>query len=240
MGRLGYLAGCAVAAVLLATGCRVLPGISAAAPASPAAKPVTVVRGMMSAFRLAESVHVSGTVSQTGQAGRIDMVLTRSGGVAGTLTQGGITLQVLTTGGVTYLRVDKGLIKLVKLPAAACPQYCGKYVQFPAATGRQLTGDIGWTGLMGPISAGFSPVAQAVTPAMPASLLKRAMVSGQPAWKIAGTGQPELYIAAQGTPYLLHMTGPGIDASFTDWNLATIPPPPAASQLVTPGQLANA
>jgi hypothetical protein len=94
-----------------------------------------------------------------------------------------------------------------------------------------LTGDVGWTKIIGAFEAPMTSET--------ASYHGKATVNGQAALMLNFTGFATVYAAAQGTPYPLRIQFGANHVAFSDWNTAKLPPPPPASKVVTTGQLAT-
>lgn len=231
------LSGLAIAmSALLAAGCGTGPG-RAAAPASGTARTpsaTAIVQKLKSALGSATSVHVSGVAARAGQTVRLDMSLTRAGGMSGTINLAGHPVTIRATGGKVYLKLTAGLVRAMHLPASSCVRFCRKYLELPAAAARGLTGNMNWPSVLGSSSLIPSGTADA-------KVSGPVTVDGQPAWVIRTRDGATGYVAAHGPAYLLRLIpardkGSG-QLSFTQWNSATISPPPPASQVVTLSQL---
>jgi hypothetical protein len=219
-----WLAGCAVAAsALLAAGCGG-SGTGSGSGSPPGA--ATLGQQMRSAIRNASSVHVSGTAASSSQTVRLNLSLTRAGGMSGTVTLGQAPVTILVTGGKAYTKLTASALQAMHLPISTCGTFCNKYLVLPASDAAGLTGGMGWSQLMNPST--FSGTAKPGT-----KVTGPFTINGQQAWKVSdssGTG----YVAAHGPAYPLRITAPsgqGVgQIDFTQWNSATIPGPPPASQ----------
>jgi hypothetical protein len=222
-----WLAGCVMAvSALLAAGCG---GSGSGSPPS-----ATALAGQMrSAIKGATSVHVTGTVAESGQTIHMDLSLTRSGSMSGTIGIGPAPITILATGGKVYMKMTAAALSTMHLPSSACAMVCNKYLVLPAAQAQGLTGNMGWSQLLNPSTSKYNPgpgtkVTGPVT------------INGQSAWKVSdnsGTG----YVAASGPAYPLRITPPrgqGIgEIDFSQWNSVKIPSPPPASQQVNLSKL---
>src|SRR5437763_916280 len=79
--------GAAAAALVLLGAAACGSGGSSAAPAAPA--PATLVREVKAAVQHASSVHVSGSITQTGKQLGLDLSMTRAGELSGELSASG-------------------------------------------------------------------------------------------------------------------------------------------------------
>lgn len=186
---------------------------------------------MQTAVRAATSVAFSGSLLVNGKRESLDMILTKSGSLSGSVTEGGVTITVLVTGGKPYIKLNAAFLRLAHLPAAACATACGKYLALPSSQAKSLTSGLSMSTLANQ-AFGTAP-----TPSQAAVRLVPAQYDGQPAW----FGRYRSYtvdIARTGKPYLLAMTAKnGQVLRFSNWDTASVPGPPSASQLVTPAQL---
>lgn len=202
------------------------PGGTAATPSLPSH--AVLVSKVKAALRDAKSVHVSGTVRQGGRLLGLDLSLTHDGGISGQISVNGAGLNVLSTGGSTYIKVTKAFAKYQNIPASACVLICGKWFKPTPAESQQMIGDISMTKLFGQMTSSTK-----------FQYGGTATVDGQPAWVLHSSDGSTAYVAAQGNPYPLKIVGPhnSGQVSFTQWNAATIPGPPPASQVVDLSQL---
>jgi hypothetical protein len=239
MKRIQYwpVVAAAVVTIVLAAGCGGGSGkptgaaTAAGMPASPAASvspppaTATLVKQVESAVRHATSVHISAEFTQDGKHVVTTASLNRAGDLDALVTVDNVSLTVLITQGRDYIKVTPAFLKLAHLPSG-CAQICGKYARISARDARSVTGGLSWTALVAP-------------PHQPGRLTYAgtATVNGQPAWKLRKPRGETAYVAARGAPYLLRVTKPIGRIDYTQWNHATIPPPPAASQVVSPGKL---
>jgi hypothetical protein len=223
----------AVATMVLAAGCgggSGKPGAVTAAPASPSvsAPPgtATLVRQVESALRHATSTHISADLTQAGKHVVMTASLNRAGDMAAHVTVNNVSLTVLAMQGRDYIKVTPAFLKLAHLPSACSPN-CGKYVGISARSTTDVTGGLNWSSLVNPSHRAPRLTYEGI-----------ATVNGQPAWKLRWRHNGEtIYVAARGTPYPLRLTKATGRIDFTQWNHATIPPPPPASQVVNPTQL---
>src|SRR5215469_7328091 len=85
-------------AVLVTAGC-------AAASSNPSAG--NLISRMETAVNAAQSVHLSGSIVVQGHFARIDLNMTRSGGLWGTVSAGPVAYHLLVTGGKTYIAPNR-------------------------------------------------------------------------------------------------------------------------------------
>ncbi len=228
MKRLGWLIPAAALAAVLAAGCG-----GSSAPSKPS-KPstATLVAGMKTATQHATSVRMTGTVTHGTQRLHLDMSMTRSGEMAGQLAAGPASFTVLATGGRTYIKVTAGFLKYIKAPSGTCAIMCNKYLLASGSFKNGLTGSLNWPSLVEGTTKGASAGKLTNT--------GQVTVNGQPAWALKAPDGSTGYIAAHGTPYLLRLVAPRGETGridFSEWNHATIPPPPPASQVIDLSQL---
>jgi hypothetical protein len=190
-----------------------------------------LLREMNATLRTASSVHISGTIQQGSQAGGVNFGITRSGEFSGQITQNGTAITVLSTHGHTYLKLNAAFVRLARLPATVCSQFCGKYLEYPAARARVLFAHLNMASMTHSIAS---------APAHEVKLLGAVTVAGQLAWLLQDSHENSVYVAAHGKPYILRAVGPppgGDSANLTQWNAVRIPGRPPASQVVSLSQL---
>jgi len=186
----------------------------------------------IAALKSAQSVRLSGTITQGGKSISIHMGFLRSGAVQGSMSgpfagSRNIAFSVIITGGTAYVLVDKqfftSVLQANGAPASACATYCGKYIKLPTT---QFSG-FNLKGLTNQVFKSNTKVQASVV---------TATVNGQAAYRISDTKGNYLYIAKNGTHYPLEITRPGHGALlFSEWN--SVPPisPPPASQVISAG-----
>ena len=221
-----FAAGPAAAAAVLLGAVACGSGGSSATPAAPA--PATLVREVKAAIQHASSVHVSGSITQTGKQLGLDLSMTRAGELSGELSASGAGFFVLSTHGSTYIKVTGAFLRYAHLSTTACTLMCGKYLKLTTSQAQSMTGSLSMATLLG--TAKTSPHVRYVG---------TATVNGQRAWVLRGSDGTTAYVAAQGTHYLLRLVPPGGKGrlDFTQWNAAKIPAPPPSSQVVDLSQL---
>ncbi len=219
----------AAAAGLLATGCGSAGSGSAGSTRSGGGTPsvASLLGSMKTAFKNANSVHITGSVAGGGQSYKLDLGITKANEMAGTITANGGSFYLLLTSGKVYVKVDSGFLKYAKIPSAACSAMCGKYLLINGALGS-LTSGLSWSATVSRIMS--APIGSG------ALVTGKATVNGQQAWAIKANDGSAGYIAAHGPAYLLRVTVPVSQGSgnidFTQWDSVTIPPPPPASQVI--------
>lgn len=217
------------AAALLASGCS--SGTSAGPSATPSV--ASLITNMATAVKQAQSVHLAGAVPNDAQHYQMNLSLTKTGEVSGTIQVGSASFVLLATQGKTYIKVNADFLNYLKVPAAMCSLFCDKYLVAPGSM-KSLTSSASFSGIVLPIAQGATPAGLTMS--------GQATINGQPTWVLDAKDGSKIYIAAQGKPYLLRVTPPGNSSGeldFTQWDSATIPPPPPASQVVDISKLAS-
>jgi len=229
-----WAAGPAAAAIVLAAACG-SAGSSTSTPSTAAASrppsPSVLTGKVRTALQNAKSVHVNGMVNQDARKVSLNVSLTHAGGVSGQLAINGAQFGILSSAGHTYIKLTSGFVKYTHLPPSVCSLMCGKYLKTSADQSRSMVGGLTMSSLFGKVSSASPDYTYAGT----------ATVNGQPAWILHGRTGGTAYVAAHGQPYPLRFTAPaaqgGGHLDFTQWNTATIPPPPPASKVVDLNQL---
>jgi hypothetical protein len=206
------------------------PGVTGSG-SSPRPAVAVLLRATSGALQAASSVHVTGTIAQDGKTVGVNLGLTRSGELSGQVSESGAVFTVLAVDGHAYLQLSAAVLRMAHLPATACSQFCGKYLEYPAAQSHALLGDLNMASLTHSLTS---------TPDSEVTLLGTVRLGGQLAWLLQDSHDDSIYVAAQGTPYVLREVSapPGTDSvNLSLWNAVRIPGPPPASQIVSSSQL---
>ena len=208
------------------------PAASASTPtATPAPDGSTVSTAMKTAANKATSVHITGTVAETGSTVGMNMTLTADGSLYGSVTESGKSFTLLVTGGTPYIKITKSFLAAGGLSAAKCSSVCGKYLKEPASQASSLTKDLSLHSL----------VKQALdSPSTDMSALSFTPVTyaGGPAFQASGPNGARIVVGpAPAYLPLLITSGSKVTVTFSDWNTATVPGPPPASKVLTDQQL---
>lgn len=184
----------------------------------------------LAALKTAQSVRLSGTITNKGQVIRIDMGFFRSGALSGSLSgpfagASSVSFHLIVTGGAAYVLVDKQFFQRVLrqngLPASACAIFCGKYIKVPA---KQFS-NFNLNALIKQALGSAVKVSATVT---------SSTINGKQAYRLTDTRGEYLYVAKSGTHFPIEVTEPGSGAvAFSEWN--SVPPisAPPASQIVS-------
>jgi len=226
------LAGCAALALVScdASGSGGTTGTVAGAAREPGA--ARLVSAAQSSVRSASSVHVSGQLSRDGVPVSVNLNVTRDGDLAGTVRQAGTALAVIAADGNIYVQATPAFLREMKVPAAACATSCGKWLEFTQAEASNLTGDLSLQNLLRPLSFGG---AQASGQAAKLTSAGRTTVHGEPAWLLRASDGVTVAVSSSGQHYPLRSVSGGSPrqvVTYSRWNSAPVPRPPAASQLL--------
>jgi len=180
----------------------------------------------------ATSVHMIGSVTQDGQKVTVNLSFDGSN-VYGTISEGGASFELLSLNGTTYIKLDASFLKFAKAPAATCALICGRYLELPASSASQLTGEISMSQIADkPFSSAIASKANES-----GAVFVPATVDGQQVLQIKQGGYT-MDVTRNGTRYPVLFTGPhGEIVSFTDWNSVTLPAPPPAKDVVNISKL---
>jgi hypothetical protein len=220
---------CAALAVVMTAGLAASACGSAPAGSKTAAKLMPEVQALA---REAKSVHITGSAIQGAQTVSLNVSFSGTS-AAGTIEYNGGSFYLMLLNGNAFIKLNAAFLKLAKLPASACTTACGKYVQLPAATISQLTGAFTMQAFVNEAFSKKNIHAAAAS----GCVFSPATLNGQSVLQCR-QGEYTIDVAAHGHPYLLLITGPsGEHIAFSDWNSVTLPPPPPASQLISPTKL---
>ena len=212
-------------AAVLAAGLAVAGCNSSPAGSQTAAK---LIPEIVAAADSATSVRVAGSGPDGSQT--VAMNISFSGGaLSGAVGVNGQTLAILSVDGKTYIKIDAGFLQVAKAPASACARYCGKYVEFPAATASQITGSLSLRQILKQAFNNKDTKAAEQS----GDVFTPATLNGEHVLQIKQGGYT-FDVAAHGKPYPLYLTGPGGEnLTFSDWNTVTPPAAPAPGQVIT-------
>ena len=197
------------------------PRVTSPVPPSPAA----LSKAARAAVAAARSVHISAVLAGGGEHGGMDVSLAFPASLYGVMSPGGQPFTVLASQASTYVTVTAALLARLKLPATRCPVICGRYLRLPAASARGLLGASPWS-LIGSLRRDIGQF----------SGVRAATLDGQPAWQVSIPGGTA-YVAAQGPAYPLRVVQGRDRVDYSQWDGATVPPPPPASLVTGLGQL---
>ncbi len=226
------LAGCAALALLGcdASGSGGTSGAVAGAAREPSA--ASLLSAAQSSVRSASSVHVSGQLSRDGVLVSVNLNVARNGDLAGTVRQHGTPIQVVAASGKIYIHATPGFLREMKVPAAACATSCGKWLEFTQAEATELTGDLSLQNLLAPLTSGRAlPSGQAAKLTSAGSTT----VHGEAAWLLRASDGATVAVSSSGQHYPLQSVSSGSPyrvVTYSRWNSAPVPKPPAASQLL--------
>jgi len=176
----------------------------------------------------ASSVHIAGSGLSGSQSVVMNMSFSGSS-MSGTVGVNGQLLDVLSVHGKTYVKIDLGFLQVAKAPPSACAKYCGKYVEFPAATASQITGSLSLHKIL--TQAFNNKDTKAAEQS--GDVFTPATLNGQHVLQIKQGGYT-FDVAAHGKPYPLYLTGPhNENLAFSDWNTVVPPAAPRPRQVIS-------
>jgi hypothetical protein len=221
----GAAAAAAITVVAFLSGC----GSSASSGSVPAGQ---VMSSVHTDVKQAHSVHMTGNVTDDGQHIGIDMSFDNSD-IYGTISENGASFVLLSLNGTTYIKLNAAFLKIAKAPASACALVCGRYVELPAAEASQITGQLSMSlfadkAFSGSIAAKANQSTLSFVPAT---------VNGQKVLQCKQGGYT-LDVTDNSMRYPVLFAGPhGENIAFSDWNSATMPAAPPASQVINISKL---
>ena len=225
-------------AVVIAVG-----GLAACGSSSPAASSASepagrVLTSVRSEAMAARSVRISGSVKQGSTTITLDMSFDGHD-FFGTVQEGVTNIDMLGLAGKIYVKLTSAFLKTAKLPSSAaatvCAKYCGRYVELPAASAAQLTGNLGMTQL---VNQAFS--AKTVAQAKQSKVkFTSATLDGQPVLQATQDGYT-FDVTRGSVHYPVLWAGKGQRVKFSDWNSVTLPAPPPAKDVISLSDLAGA
>jgi hypothetical protein len=200
---------------------------SAPIPVASPPPAATLDKQVNSALADARSVHIL-FPNEPGTGGYgVDISMNRANDFYGEVLHKGQFILVLVTNGHAYLKLTAGAVKVMGFPSSVCALMCGKILELTAGDAKSMISGAQWSSLV-PTPGGTSPHLHYV---------RTTTVDGQPAWEMSASGEGTIYLAAHGPPYPLRLVQGADRVDYTQWNSATIPPPPPASKVVNESQL---
>jgi hypothetical protein len=201
-------AGVALALAGCSTGVTKAPGPNGPTVAS-------LITSMKAGFAHANSVRIDGTGTISGKAVTLNVGMFRSGDMAGDITEGPLDGNVVVSSGKLYFYVSKKFFSYLhtteSVPMSACKVMCGKYV----ATTNTF-GSFTLAALSKQFEAGV-PVVSSVP------RIRVTTYHGQPAYELSDAKGRQVFLAKNGTHYMLGIVDPGqLRLSFSEWN--AVPP----------------
>lgn len=183
----------------------------------------SLIKSMKAGFAAASSVRISGTGAFNGQSITLDVGMFRSGDMTGSVKENSLDVTVLRAGGQAYVYVSKAFFNYIRTaqnaPASACKLMCGKYIPVPSGSSF---GKFTLSSLVKQFETGV-PVVSSVPS------IRDTTYQGQPAYELSNNKGQEVFLARNGTHYLLGMVDPGkFQLTFSEWNAVppvTAPPP---------------
>jgi hypothetical protein len=214
-----------VLAVVLTAGLALAACSSTPAGSQSAAK---VIPDIVAAADAATSVHIAGSGPDGSQTAVLNMNFSGTS-LFGTVGVNGKILYILSVDGKTYIKIDPGFLQVANAPASACAKYCGKYVEFPAATASQITGSLSLHQILTQAFSNKNTTAAEQS----GDVFSPATLNGRRVLQVKQGGYV-FDVAAHGKPYPVYLTGPhGENLSFSDWDTVTPPAAPAPSQVIS-------
>lgn len=198
---------------------------SAPADSKTAAK---LIPEIVAAAESATSAHIAGSGPDGSQTVIMDMSFSGSS-AAGTIGINRESFYFLSLNGKTYIKINAAFLQAAKAPPSVCAKVCGKYVEIPASSASQITGSLSLHKIL---TQAFDNKNTSAAEAS-GDVFSPATVNGQHVLQVSEGGYT-LDVAAHGKPYPLYYTGPhGEHLVFSDWNSATLPASPPASEVVS-------
>jgi hypothetical protein len=181
---------------------------------------------MQASVRQANSVHISGRLTNGAIPISVNLDMHRNGDVSGSVSQNGAPFQVIGLHNAIYIKATRSFLQQVKAPTSACAVVCGKWLQLTPSQASQLTGDLSMSSLTGPLTSGQVPkLAEAGSKT----------VNGQSAWALRAAGGSMLYVSSSRQHYPVAATTGGSaneEVIYSRWNTAPEPVAPPANEVL--------
>lgn len=192
----------------------------------------TLIPQMQSAVAQAQSVRMTGNIIENGQHLVVDLTFVKPTALAGTFSQGSKSFTILATRGKAYFKVDQKFLAAEGAPAALCSTLCGKYVLLPGSQASSMTSQLSLSGLYGQVFHKFPTASVAGDSFTPTTYHSQAAYSL--------TVSDGTLVVARSSPHypldLISTNGQG-SIQFSEWNSASVPGPPPASEVINLSQL---
>ena len=191
----------------------------------------TLIPQMQSAVAHARSVRMSGSGDDAGQHVTLDLIFAKPAGLEGTFSEGSKSFSVLQTAGKSFVKIDQQFLTQSGAPSTVCATLCGKYVAIPSSSTSSLTSGLSLSALYSQVISKFPVKSTSKDVFTPTTY------HGQAAYRLA-VRQGTIVVASSSPHYPLAITSTGQGAiEFSQWDTASVPGPPPASQVVNPSRL---
>jgi len=192
-----------------------------------ASKPPTqILQTALDAMKAAKSVHMAGTVVQSGKTIKVDMTLYSDGDVNGSFSENGPTVSLIKIGSNDYLRTTSDFYQSEGVSAQIAGLMANKWIEIPDSS-IGLATSFSITGLANSITKNHVTVTKG----------KTATVDGQPVVSVVASNSGVLYVATTGTAYPVEITkGSTGTITFSQWDQGKTPAAPAGAR--TPASFA--
>ena len=205
--RAAVLAG--VSALLLAGCTTTVDGEASPAGAAVVAEPVDagssapagteIAAAAADALEQAGSLRAEGTMQMLGEKYDVEMEL-HGGDLAGSFRLGELTMDMVASGDSLYMLASEAMWQAQGVPAAAAAGLAGTWVRVPAEG----------LGMEEATLAGIAAEVRAPSGGTVDDEVTAGELGGRPVWLVGASDGTVMYIAAEGTPYLLQTATAGM------------------------------
>ncbi|HEV8063284.1 MAG TPA: hypothetical protein VGP46_00570 [Acidimicrobiales bacterium] len=183
-----------------------------------------IVNTAIAAMRRAQSVHIAGTITQSGKVESLDISLYSDGDADGSVTTAGQTLQIIKIGTTDYINASAAFYQSHGETSSIAGQMGGKWIEEPDS-------QVG-------VGSEFSVGSFANSISKHTGTLSKAgtsTVSGQSVVGVRSSKGGTIYIQTNGTAYPVEFVGSSKTNGsgtlmFSEWNSAPTPKAPRGAR----------
>lgn len=182
--------------------------------------PAQILQTTIAAMKAAKSVHLGGTIIQSGKTINVDMTIYSNGDVAGTFSENGPSVGIVKIGSTDYVKTTGSFYQSQGVSSQIAGLMANKWIEIPDSS-VGLGTSFSLLGLANSITKNHTTVTGG----------KTSTVNGQPVVSVISPGNGTLYVATTGTAYPVEITrGSTGTVTFTKWDQAKIPTAPAGAR----------
>ncbi len=191
-----------------------------------AKSPSQIASTALSAMKAAKSVHLQGSVTQSGKTVSIDASTFSDGDIDGSFVESGSTIELIKLGPTDYLKTTAAFYEANGAPSAVAALVGGRWIEAPDSS-LGFGSKFGLAAFSNSLSSNEGSVTAGTT----------STVDGQGVVSVHSSTGGTLYVATDGTPYPVEIVGSGGASgtgtiTFSQWNQAAAPIAPKGARTI--------